>query len=167
MPPSAVAAADISEASFCAQFKEMWANKNFILLSIAYAIVYGVYCSIGSTMSNLMNPFGYSVSDISVAGGASLLAGVAGAIIIGILLDYTAWYGWTHKTLTFAVLASIVSTFAVLGLLDEPNMSLILPCTVLLGVASVSFFPASLSYGAELTFPLQPALVNACMNFMG
>ena len=38
---------------------------------------------------------------------------------------------------------------------------------VLLGIGSVSFFPTNLSYGAELTFPLQPAVVNASMNFLG
>ena len=39
--------------------------------------------------------------------------------------------------------------------------------TSVMGIAMVSLFPATLSYGAELTFPLQPALVNASMNFMG
>ena len=32
------------------------------------------------------------------------------------------------------------------------------------GIACVSFFPTSLSYGAELTFPLDPTLVNSTMN---
>lgn len=39
--------------------------------------------------------------------------------------------------------------------------------TVLSGITCVSFFPTALSYGAELTFPLAPALVNAAMNFLG
>ena len=39
--------------------------------------------------------------------------------------------------------------------------------TVFSGLSCVSFFPTALSYGAELTFPLAPALVNACMNFLG
>ena len=46
-------------------------------------------------------------------------------------------------------------------------MAPILASTIFFGISSVSFFPTSLSYSAELTFPLQPALVNACMNFLG
>ena len=44
---------------------------------------------------------------------------------------------------------------------------MVLVPTVLVGIATISFFPTCLSYGAELTFPLQPALVNAFMNFLG
>lgn len=58
-PPSAVAAAPPSEDSFCEAFSTMWANKNFMLLAVTYAIIYGVYCTIGAMMSNLLNPFGY------------------------------------------------------------------------------------------------------------
>jgi hypothetical protein len=50
---------------------------------------------------------------------------------------------------------------------SEGILGPILASTILLGFSSVSFFPTSLSYGAELTFPLQPALVNSCMNFLG
>ena len=58
--PSAVASAPIDEMSFLESFKKMWANKNFMILSLTYALQYGVYCGIGTTMSNILNPFGFS-----------------------------------------------------------------------------------------------------------
>ena len=70
-------------AAFC----KLWDNKNFMVLAAAYALVYGVYISIGTTMSNLLNPFGYSATQISIIGACCLLAGVVAAILIGIFLD--------------------------------------------------------------------------------
>ena len=62
---------------------------------------------------------------------------------------------------------SIIITAVVLATSDEASLPKIVLAIVLFGISGVSFFPTSLSYGAELTFPLQPALVNACMNFLG
>lgn len=165
-PPSAVAAAPIADEQYCASFKVMWANKNFMILAFSYAIVYGVYVDIGTAMSNLLNPFGYSPTDLSITGGVGLLAGVVSALFTGCFLDKTARYRQTHISLSAMVVLSIITVILMLIVGSGQLIEILLPC-LLLGASSVSFFPASLSYGAELTFPLQPALVNACMNFLG
>ena len=166
-PPSAVAAAPPSELTFCEAFKEMWANKNFMLLALAYALIYGVYGAVGGTMSNLLNPFGYQPTQISVAGGICLLTGVAGALSIGCFLDYTAKYRATTIVLSFTALLAVALLATALSVGDDASLGKILAPTLLSGAACVSFFPTGLGYGAELTFPLAPALVNACMNFLG
>ena len=138
-----------------------------MILSAAYAIIYGVYCATGATMSNLLNPFGYSPSDISIAGGSGLLTGVVAALCIGCFLDYTSMYRKTHITITVLALISGIVITLILLLSDSQSLGQITIGFILFCMACVSYFPTSLSYGAELTFPLQPALVNACMNFMG
>ena len=153
VPPSAVAEGEIQNAPFCASIKMMWANKNFMILSLGFALVYGVYCGIGAVMSNLLNPYGYTGTDIATAGGASLLSGVIGALVVGVYLDYTAKYGLTHKMISIAVFLSSVGVWVVTNYCEKSLALLIIPM-VFLGIASVSFFPASLSYGAELTYPL-------------
>jgi len=152
-PPSAVAAAPIEEMSFTDSFKEMWANKNFMTLTVAYAIVYGVYCAIGTTMSNLLNPFGYTPTQISIAGGSTLLAGVIGALLIGVFLDHTSLYRKTHMMISLMTFASLVLSVVALYSF-EGQLGPIMLFMMLFGISSVSFFPTSLSYGAELTFPL-------------
>ena len=67
-----------------------------------------------------------------------------------------------HVALTVLGLASVI--FMMSALKFELT---VMPAVVMFGISVISFFPTCLSYGAELTFPLQPALVNACMNFMG
>ena len=137
-----------------------------MILSFAYSLIYGVYCAVGVSMSNLLNPFGYSPTDISIAGGSSILAGVIGALVIGYFLDHTSLYRKTHITISFMALLSMILIVIVL-LSTEANLVNIMVPLILFGISFVSFFPTSLSYGAELTFPLQPTLVNACMNLMG
>lgn len=141
-----------------------------MLLAVTYMIIYGVYCTIGAMMSNLLNPFGYGPSEISIIGGTCLISGVIGALLIGVFLDRTSLYRKTHITITvMAVFASLWFMFVLKRRRDADDASItpIMLAIVATGVSMVSFFPSSLSYAAELTFPLQPAIVNACMNLMG
>ena len=46
----------------------MWNNKNFLILSGAYALMYGIMIALSATLSNLLNPFGYTVAEISILG---------------------------------------------------------------------------------------------------
>jgi len=92
VPPSAVAAAPVADEPYCSSFRVMWANKNFMVLAFSYAIIYGVYVGIGASMSNVMNPFGFTPTDLSISGGVGLMAGVAAALLTGCFLDHTARY---------------------------------------------------------------------------
>ena len=94
------------------------------------------------------------------------MSGVITALAIGCFLDHTSLYRKTHITISSVVLLSTLIMVITL-VFSDTNLGFIMIATVLLGASSVSFFPTSLSYGAELTFPLQPALVNAWMNFLG
>ena len=166
VPPSAVATANVNEQGYCEGFKSMWENKNFIRLACSYAIIYGVYVAVGTSMSNTLNPFGYTPTDIAITGATCLLSGVVAALIIGCYLDCTGAYKKTHISLGSLTFLSAVALLLVLAFSKGSLAAIMIP-VFLFGVSAVSFFPASLSYGAELTFPLQPALVNACMNFLG
>ena len=152
--------------SLCENFKQLWANKNFVNLVICFALIFGVSCGIGSSLSNLLNPFGFTPSDIAMIGGACLLLGVISALVFGCILDYSAKYRQIHLSLSFLVFVAIVSIYLVMLTGDRPLKAMIC-VTSLMGIGFVSLFPVSLSYGAEITFPSQPSMVNACMNFSG
>lgn len=61
-----------------------------MILACAFALVYGVYVALGTTLSNILNPFGYNPTQIATIGGSCLFSGVVGAILVGIILDQTA-----------------------------------------------------------------------------
>ncbi len=133
---------------------------------MSFALIFGVSCGIGSSLSNLLNPFGFGPSDIAMIGGTLLLLGIISALVFGCILDYTARYRQIHLSLSLLVFLSVVSVYLVLATGDEPLKAMIC-VTSLMGIGFVSLFPVSLSYGAEITFPAQPSMVNACMNFSG
>ena len=153
IPPSAVATAKLDEGSYCDGFRSLWRNKNFMRLACSYSIIYGVYVAIGTSMSNTLNPFGYSPTDISITGGTCLLAGVVAALVTGCYLDCSAAYRKTHLTLGIVTFLSSATIIPVLVFGNGSLVAIMLP-VVLFGISSVSFFPSSLSYGAELTFPM-------------
>ena len=141
----------------------MWTNKNFILLAIAYSLIYAVWNALGTTMSNLLNPFGYSPTDIAIAGFTSLMLAVFAALAVGLFLDKTTGYRKAYIIISFLALFSTVILLLTLAFTDNTLFNLVLTA-IFAGIACVSFFPTSLSYGAELTFPLDPTLVNSTMN---
>ena len=141
----------------------MWANKNFVLLAIAYSLIYGVWNALGTTMSNLLNPFGYSPTDIAVAGFSSLMLAVFAALAVGLYLDKTTKYRKAYITISFFTIFATVIMDLTFAFTDNTLFDLVVTA-IIAGVACVSFFPTSLSYGAELTFPLDPTLVNSIMN---
>ena len=76
---------------------------------------------IGS-LSNLLNPFGYTPSEIAKAGFYCGAGGIISALLMGIFLDRTAMYRKTHITLSFVGLASTV--FLSLTVYSEKSLNL-------------------------------------------
>ena len=59
--PSAAAKYQMTaKFEFVKDMKELFKNTNFILLSITYSIVYGIFCCLGAILSNFMKPYGYT-----------------------------------------------------------------------------------------------------------
>ena len=94
-------------------------------------------------------------------GVGNMTAGVLAAIAIGVILDYTGAYRKAHMTLsTCSLLAAFSFPVALVGGYS------VMTSVVVIGIGNVAYHPTSYSYAAEMTFPMQPALVNAFMNFM-
>ena len=108
VPPSAVAAQEQAEETFCVLFGVMWANKNFMILAVTYAIYYGCCAAVAACLSNILSPYGYTVVDIAKLGFFCMLSGVGAALISGVILDYTAQYRKMHIALTVLGLASVI-----------------------------------------------------------
>ena len=144
----------------------MGENKNFLLLSIALALPFGSYIAIGTLVSNLFDPYGYSSSELSFICLELLLCGVLGAILIGAFIDKTLKYKCAMLTITFIITFATLMVICSLTWYLE-NESIFIGWMEILGFFCTAYIPLCLSYGAELTFPLQPALVNGTLTLMG
>ena len=107
----------------------MWANKNFVLLAIAYSLIYGVWNALGTTMSNLLNPFGYSPTDIAVAGFSSLMLAVFAALAVGLYLDKTTKYRKAYITISFFTIFATVIMDLTFAFTDNTLFDLVVTAT--------------------------------------
>ena len=165
-PPSAVAEVPYQALDFKQSFRALRQNLNFFLLAVAFALPFGAFLAIGTLMSNIFDPFGYKPAELSSIALMLLGSGVVGAIITGLIIDKTGAYKSTMHVVTFM---TGVSTWMLIVTLTwfTANQSMFLGWCETLGFFATGFIPLSLSFGAELTFPLQPALVNGTLTLLG
>ena len=164
-PPSAVAEVQY-EALDCKQsLAVLRANRDFLLLLIAYALPYGSFLAIGALMSNVFDPFGFEPSEIAFVLLALLLTGVIGAVVTGAFLDKTKLYKVSMHAITFLIALSTSVLIATLSYVD--SKALLVGLLLVGGFFSTGLIPLCFAYGSELTFPLQPALVNGMLSLAG
>lgn len=165
-PPSAVAQVPYERLDFSKSFSVMGENRNFLLLTIAFGLPFGSYIAIGTLVSNLFDPFGYSASELSFICLMLLGSGVFGAIIIGAFIDRTRMYKQTMIVLTGMIAVATAMVICTLTWFLD-NESMFINWMEVLGFVGTGYIPLCLSYGSELTFPLQPALVNGTLTLVG
>ena len=67
-------------------------NTNFVLLIIAFGLVYGQLLTNATLISNLLDPFGFTASEASFTLLPGPFSGIFGAITIGKFIDRTKKY---------------------------------------------------------------------------
>lgn len=165
-PPSAVSEAPVQNLRFSEAFRVMKENTSFMLLCLGFALMFGFYVSLGNLISSIFTPFGLSPREISTVGLYLLLAGIIGAIMVGAIVDRTGAYKITTIVLSLLnVIFLTVVNQTVYHL--EYSYALFMISMMLMGFSSVAYLPLSFSFAAELTFPLQPALVNGALLLTG
>ena len=88
-------------------------------------------------------------------------AGVFGAAMTGIILDKTQAY---KRLILICIAISMVAFMLIANnLLDGGTTAMLRLICFILGLVLIPVIPASLGLGIELTFPLQPSLVNGSM----
>ena len=165
-PPSAVATVPYEALDFRRSFRALCKNPNFLLLGISFALPFGSVLAIGALMSNLLDPFGYSPAELSTLALLMLGSGVVGAVLAGALIDRTGLYKTLSHIILFLTMFCGVMLVVTLKYFGS-NENLLAGWCQLLGFVSTGYIPLALSYGAELTFPLQPALVNGTLTLLG
>ena len=137
-------------------------NPNFLILLIAYSLPSGSFLAVGALMSNVFDPFGFLPSEIAFLCLGLLAIGVTGAVVFGLFLDKTKLYKITMHVTMVVVIVAISSCNVVLTWFTESNLfkTLLVIILIFSGFFSTGYYPLCISYGSEITFPIQPALVN-------
>ena len=165
-PPSAVSEVVPKQIGWAETWELLRDNKNFTLLLVAFSLPFGSFLAVGSLMSNIFDPFGFKPSAVAYVSLALLVSGVIGAVIFGCLLDK-----WKLYKLLMSICASIVCIatcllMTIMYMLPGVKAPIAI-CLIIGGVFGTGYFPLCFAYSAELTFPMQPALIDGLMNLIG
>ena len=165
VPPSKVATVPHEHLHFGKAFRALKDNTNFLLLTLAFALPAGSFTTLGNLLSNLFDPFGYSQSELSFICLKLLLAGVVGTILFGAIIDRTQKFKLSVYFITMTMCVSTVITIYLLYYHPENKVGFVTMLT-LVGFFCTAYIPLCICFGAELTFPLQPALVNGTLGMI-
>jgi hypothetical protein len=68
---------------------------------LTFTFLYGIYTAIGSVVSTITKPYGYTTIDNAMFGAIFIFGGVLGSFICGVILDKTAKYKFILSFLCF------------------------------------------------------------------
>ena len=137
-------------------------NRNYLLLVIVYAMVFGVYSCLGAIINNLASAYGFTSVDASIFGAAFIISGLIGSFIISSFLDkYKAYI----KALRIVCFGSFFFGFLqriTFGLGPEffPLVVINIGCV---GMFIIPIIPVCYAFSVELTYPVSEAMSNGCM----
>lgn len=165
-PPSAVSEVVPKQIGWAETWALLRDNKNFTLLLIAFSLPFGSFLAVGSLMSNIFDPFGFKPSAVAFVSLGLLVAGVTGAVIFGILLDKFKLYKFLMSFCAGVV--CIASSLLMATMYMFPTLKAVISILLIIGgIFGTGYFPLCFAYSAELTFPMQPALIDGLMNLIG
>jgi predicted MFS family arabinose efflux permease len=163
IPPSRVATEKPEKRNLSESFRELRSNRNFQLIAICYALMIAPYNAFGSLMSLIFTPFGITVEQISLLGSASVLVGVVSSVVFGHILDRTRAY---KKSMYVGAIMPLITCIGFRNFLLSANFATIAICGILFCTAAYFTTPLCMAFSAEVTYPMQPFLVNGSLQFI-
>ncbi len=142
-------------------FKQMFRQRNFLLLLVIFFIGLGVFNAVTTWIENILAPRGFSSTLAGTAGGLMILGGILGALVIPSLSDRL------RKRVPFIILALAGATVGLIGIAYATSTWLLLTASVTLGFFLLSSGPIGFQYGAEITHPTPEGTSNGLLLMMG
>lgn len=147
----------------CNDFKILMMNRNFVLLTMIFALLYAQYAGFGFILNYLLTPLHYSSAQQAFIAMVFVLFGTIGAMSTGIILDRTQRYTLALKYSTIGgTLAILSGVFFLNGTYWGGVLFAFFGGSTLTPILPIGF-----SLATESTHPVQPALVTGFMMSMG
>lgn len=162
-PPSHSALQSTKEEfNFKNDLKLILNNKNFLLMVIAFNMLYSVYTCLGAIVNNLVHPFGYTSADSSIFGVVFISSGLISSFITSGLLDKHKQY---LKTLRVMCFGSLLTSSLMLFTVPMRSTPIVTGNIALIGIFILPMIPTCFSLSIELTYPVSEAMSNGFMMF--
>ena len=148
------------KTDYIKEFKSITRNRSYILLTISFTCLYGIYNALGSIIAQVTKPYGFNSTDNSIFGVVFILFGVIGSFLMGYLLDKYQRFKLTVILCTSLSSLFIVASFFTLTSGNTPIFSVNL---AFLGFTIIPVIPTSFAFSVELTYPVSESISNGMM----
>ncbi len=142
-------------------FKQMFRQRNFILLLIIFFIGLGAFNAITTWIEDIVRPNGFSSTQAGIIGGLMIVGGILGALVLPTLSDRF------RKRTPFILLALSGATLGLVGIAYGTSYWLLLTASFVMGFFLLSAGPIGFQYGAEITYPTPEGTSNGLLLLMG
>jgi MFS family permease len=142
-------------------FKQMFRQRNFILLLIIFFIGLGAFNAVTTWIEDIVRPNGFTSTQAGVIGGLMIVGGIAGALVLPALSDKL------HRRIPFILLALAGATLGLAGIAYASSYGLLLGAAFVMGFFLLSAGPIGFQYGAEITYPTPEGTSNGLLILMG
>ena len=142
-------------------FKQMFRQRNFILLLLIFFIGLGAFNAITTWIENIIAPRGFTSTQAGTVGGLMIVGGIVGALVMPSLSDRY------RKRVPFIIMALAGATLGLVGIAYATSYWLLITASVILGFFLLSSGPIGFQYGAEVTHPTPEGTSNGLLIMMG
>ena len=137
------------------KMKDVWIMLGLFLVGM------GIFNGISTWIEGIVSPRGYSILQAGNLGGALLIGGIAGAIVLPILSDRF------RKRKIFLLLGMVLSIPGMIGVIYTGQYLLTMVSMFFLGFFLISLAPIGYQYVAEITHPAPEGTSNGPLNLAG
>lgn len=126
-------------------------NRNYVLLSVAYALMIGMNTAFGISVDPIFGPLGFNNADIALLGVCVVAAGVFASMASGVLLKMFQKYLLMTRVSCFGCAMFLCLA---IGTFHTRDVKLISLNMILAAMFLVPIIPIGINFANELTYPL-------------
>jgi MFS family permease len=141
--------------------KHILRQRNFIYLLFIFFVGLGVFNAVTTWIDDILRTRHFTETQVGIVGGALILGGVIGAIVMPPLSDRY------KKRVPFFIAALAGSIPGLIGLTFAITYSAILLSAFSLGFFLLSAGPIGFQYGAEIAYPAPEGTSNGLLLMIG
>ena len=161
-PPTPPCSPDQEERSLVTEgLSKMIRQRDFILLMVIFFVGLGAFNAVTTWIEEILNPRGFSITQAGNAGGAMILGGIIGAVVMPLLSDHY------RKRTPFLIIAVVGATLGLIGITFVTSSWFLLATSFVFGFFLLSAGPLGFQYGAEITYPAPEGTSNGLLLLMG
>ncbi len=160
-PTPASPAGQIERALMLDGLKQILRIREFWYLAIVLFVGNGIFNGLTTWVETIVRPRGLSISEAGDLGGAMLLGGVIGSIVMPALSDRL------RKRKGLMVVGFAIAIPGMIGAAVGASYVLLLASFFWLGLFTTGIAPVAYQYGAEVTYPVPEGTSNGLFAMAG